>query len=88
MQVESVTMDEKKNKMKENEQKGNLEKFRRKTLDFNKIEKFLPGLQNYKEPNEESIKEYLKSSNPLSYENNIWILMFFLAIFVLTLVSL
>jgi len=81
-------MDEKKNKMKENQQNGDLEKFRKETIDFDKIEKILPGLRNYKEPDEESIKEYLKNSNPLSYENNIWILIFFLAIFILTLVSL
>ena len=57
-------------------------------MDFKKIEKVLPGLQNYREPDESVIREYLKSSDPLAFQNNIWILIFYIAIFTLTLVSL
>ncbi len=70
--MESVTLDEKKNKMKENEQNGSsgggsLDKLRQRTLDFRKIEKVLPGLLNYREPEECVIREYLKSSDPLAF---------------------
>eukprot|EP00347_Sterkiella_histriomuscorum_P017713 403348280 len=88
LQYDSITLDEKKNKMKENQEGGNLSKFRKRTLDFQKIERVLPGLSQYREPNEIEVKEYLKRSNPLAFENNIWIFIMYIVIFVLTWVSL
>ncbi|CDW75034.1 UNKNOWN [Stylonychia lemnae] len=88
LQMDCITLDDKKNKMKENEQGGNLSKFRRRTLDFNKIEKVLPGLAQYREPTEEQVKKYMKNSDPLSFQNNIWIFLMYILIFILTWVSL
>jgi hypothetical protein len=45
LQMECITLDDKKNKMKENQQGASLDKFKKKTLDLTKIEKNLPGLE-------------------------------------------
>lgn len=47
LQMENITLDDKKNKMKENENDNAIEKFRKKTLDFDLIGVALPGLDQY-----------------------------------------
>jgi hypothetical protein len=86
--MDCITLDDKKNKMKENEGGADLDKFRRKTLDFAKIEKMLPGLEEYKDPTEQRIVEYLERSNPRAWRNNIWVFLVLCVIFLLTLISL
>ena len=88
LQADSIVMDDKKNKMKENEGGKSIGLAHRRVLDLKSIEEVLPGLSEYKEPSEAEIKKYLERSNPSSFQNNVWIFMFYIAIFALTWISL
>lgn len=48
----------------------------------------MPGIEKYREPSEQEVKEYLAKSNPEASYNNIWIFIFAVTIFILTIISL